>query len=264
MLASRDAACRAFVRNSQKAELILPPSIEYLEGDLRDALSVSRAVEGSTVVLLFSGLGAPELLEVKVTANVLREMESPPRVVNLSAWGATTSGPGLLRWHGEADAILDELGLSVDHLRPVLFLESLSAILLEAIKSGVLANPFGGACFPVVPAEEVASDIVDSLLGEKPRRPAGGFLPCTMSLLAELLSNLAKRQIVLRDSPCRVAFPEYFRSELHPEIPRAMTSFCYYLSSGEYGRPLLYKREEEPRDEETRAIIARRLEQFLR
>lgn len=97
ILVERGIAVQALVRDARKARAVLPHSVRFIEGDLRDENSVARAVEACDRIVFVAGAngqderGSPQEVEFEAVRSLIeatrgRRLE---RVLLLSSAGVT-------------------------------------------------------------------------------------------------------------------------------------------------------------------------------
>ena len=118
-LVERGVAVRAFVRDTEKAQALLPAGVEIVVGDLTDRDAVRRALTGVDKVYLAVGEREDQQqLEETVVDEVAAT--GVTHLVKISVPGASPDSPVLLgRWHGAVEQRINEAGLpAVTIIRP--------------------------------------------------------------------------------------------------------------------------------------------------
>ncbi|KRB78893.1 hypothetical protein ASE00_21195 [Sphingomonas sp. Root710] len=142
-------ACRSFTAK-QKVEAQGFAPISF---DLDDVQSVRAGLEGVRTIFLLKPYGLKMLNYAKTVIDSAASA-GVKSIVNLSAFGPDNSEIDLLTWHRLVDSYGDHSSLSITHLRPGFFMESLaSRINLEA---GVVYDLSDGLPVPWVAATDIA------------------------------------------------------------------------------------------------------------
>ncbi len=156
LLSTRGIAFRALVRDIAKASRLNLPGVEWVQGDLQDSASLSRALAGVDRVFLLAppveNLDRVEekFLNVAATCGVRH-------VVNISAVGAGIGVPHRFgHWHGKTEKYLRESKLSFTILRPSFFMQNLLTM-TSMIQQGTLYVPAGTGKAPFVDVRDVAA-----------------------------------------------------------------------------------------------------------
>jgi len=124
-LAALGAPVRALARDAARAAGRLPAGVEVVEGDLAEAETLARALDGCDHLYLILPVHERALEYVGRAVDAARAA-GVQHVVRLSAAGADPEAPlTLLRQHGSADRLLTDSGLGWTILRPGSFFQNL-------------------------------------------------------------------------------------------------------------------------------------------
>lgn len=157
LLRDRGLPVRALVRDAGKAQDLAADGAELALGDLADAATLERALEGVDRVLL---LTPPSTGTLPLSRNFIEvaARTSRPHVMKFSALAVRPESPSrLLRWHAEAERALEQSGLAWTHLRPGFFMTNLLGAAQYVRDNGMLAQPWSAGQLAMVdPRDTVA------------------------------------------------------------------------------------------------------------
>ena len=143
-LLARGASVRAFVRDPDKATVMLGDGVELASGDFSDAASVSRALEGVDGVFLACA-NDPRQVEFETGVIDAAAAAGLRRIVKLSALGAEVgSSVAFWDWHGRIEEHLRASGVPFVMLRPTFNMTNLLGSAEGVRREGVLFAPAGG------------------------------------------------------------------------------------------------------------------------
>ena len=191
--------------------------IDDVAGDVRDADSVRRAVDGvEAVVSTVTGFGlgrpGPRAIDFAGNVNLIRASEAAgvSRFVLVSVVGAAPNhGMELMRMKHAAEQALKTSTLDWRIVRPTTFLDLWTEIIWEPIKRGGTTVVFGRGDNPInfVPVADVARALADALADSAPSRSAievGGPRNITLNQLVQEIANDSLRRPKVRRIPVPV------------------------------------------------------------
>lgn len=156
-LRGRGVAVRALVRDPEGTAERLGASVELAPGDLSDAASVRRALEGVDAVFLACANDPRQVgyetgvIDAAATAGV-------GRVVKLSAFGAEIgSSIAFWDWHARIEEHLLASGVPAAVLRPTFYMTNLLGAAEGVAREGGLFAPAGGAGISMIDPADVAA-----------------------------------------------------------------------------------------------------------
>jgi len=127
LLSHLSVPCRALVRTPEKAGTLSSlPNVEIVQGDFAHPETLEPALEGVDKALLISSI-APNLPELQGNFVQAAKRAGVPYVVKFS--GAWQMGADLrkewrfVRWHAEAEKLVEDSGLAFTHLQPNQFMQ---------------------------------------------------------------------------------------------------------------------------------------------
>ena len=150
-LAAAGEPARAVVRDPRRARVPLPT----VEADLRDSVSLRRALDGAHQLFLLTPHG-PDQDGLEAAALEAAVAAGMRRIVKISG-GAPTLGPNgptstaVAHWHSERR--IEDSGVGFCFLRPSFVMQNL---LKMTPKAGLLLAPMGHAKIAMVDARDVA------------------------------------------------------------------------------------------------------------
>jgi uncharacterized protein YbjT (DUF2867 family) len=153
-LAGSSEHFRLLVRDPSKVKA--PANAELVTGDLSDAASLRRAMEGVSKVFLViaSFPGSAKLHNDAIDA---AKKAGVGHVVRLSVNGADAKAPMVLgQWHGESDAHLQASGLKWTILRPGAFMQNLLGSTSTVKRDGAIYGTSGEGKVPFIDAHDIA------------------------------------------------------------------------------------------------------------
>jgi len=171
LLRERSLPVRALVRtDDERAEALRAAGAEVVVGDLTRAADVARAMEGSRRMFFGMSVSASYLEATVVAAAVARERANLDAFVNMSQMTVsqmslteTTDSPQQ-RQHWLAEQVLNWSSLPIIHVRPTMFLQSLSLLAADSIlRDGTIRLPFRQGKTSPVDAQDVAEVIATVL-----------------------------------------------------------------------------------------------------
>ena len=155
-LRARGASVRAFVRDPDKATVMLGDGVELAPGDFSDAASVSRALEGVDGVFLACA-NDPRQVEYETGVIDAAAETGVRRIVKLSALGAKVgSSVAFWDWHGRIEEHLRASGIPFVMLRPAFNMTNLLGSAEGVRHEGVLFAPAEGARVAMIDPSDVA------------------------------------------------------------------------------------------------------------
>ena len=158
---------RAMVRRAEQASQF-PVGVDVVVADMRDAGSLSAAVEGARQMLLISPLD-PTLVELQTRMAEVARLGGVERIVKVSTEIADPHSESLIgRWHGLAEKAVEATGLGFFHLRPCNFMQNLETFAAEIQSASHFSAPLGAAPISLVDVGDLAAVAAATLLREEP------------------------------------------------------------------------------------------------
>jgi uncharacterized protein YbjT (DUF2867 family) len=199
-LSAANARVRAMVRSRSKAGVIEGlPGVEIVEGDLRDADAIARALDGVERALLLSS-GDPSLIELQHNFIAVAKRSKVRHVVKFS--GVMPTGMSSLfrfaRWHAEIERLLEDSGLPFTHLRPTQFMRIYLRFQPTIVSESKFYAPMDDARVSPVDSQDIAA-VAAAVLTE-PGHEGKGYVisgPEALSFdeIADKLSRAVGRKI---------------------------------------------------------------------
>ena len=156
-LRGRGVPVRVFARDADKAARMFGDGVEILVGDLSDAASVRRAVEGVDSVFLACS-NDPRQMEYEIGVIDAAREAGVRRIVKLSALGAEVgSSVAFWDWHGRIEEHLRASGVPAVVLRPGFSMANLLGSAEQIRHAGSLFVPAEGARVAMVDPRDVAA-----------------------------------------------------------------------------------------------------------
>lgn len=164
-LVQRGAPVRAFVRDRARAEAVLPPGVELVEGDLDRPDTLAAAVAGVDRLYVLSA-PTPRLPEQEREVLEAAARAGVQHVVKHSAFGASTGAPmRITRWHAEAERMLRRSGLAWTILQPNMFMQNFLQFAPGVAATGELRLTATDGRVSVVDCRDVAAVAAAVLTG---------------------------------------------------------------------------------------------------
>lgn len=192
-LSAKGANVRAGCHTVSKADKIKGPGVEIVEFDYGKPETVEAAFKG--VEKLFLLIPIVDNM-VEITAQLVEEAKKAgvKHIVKLSAMGADTEAvTPLLRWHGQAEKIIEESGIPYTFLRPTLFMQN-----FIGAQNAIYSNA-GEGKVSFVDARDIAAVAAEALTGsghEGKIYTITGPEAISYNQLAEILSNVLDKKII--------------------------------------------------------------------
>lgn len=201
LLASRDVRVRALVRDVDRANALLPASVEVVAGDLADVSTLAPAVAGVGAALLVSPV-RPDMRALQVNLARTLADAGTAHVVKISGLGtALDSFVDSGRWHAEIESDIAALGLPITFLRPWFFMQNLGYLIDQARDTGEVRAGVGDSRIAMIDADDIAEVCVEclvdnALMGQ--RVALTGPEAVSYADVAEQLGKVLGRQVVYR------------------------------------------------------------------
>jgi uncharacterized protein YbjT (DUF2867 family) len=197
-LQRRDALVRAFVRDSDKAEVAFGKGIELSVGDFADRATIEVALKGADK-LFIACANDPRQVEFETNVIDVAADSSIEHVVKLSALGAEIgSRLDFWDWQGRIEQHLEETTLQTTILRPHNYMSGLLASAGSIRHSGKIFGSAGNARIPMIDPRDVAAVAAVALTqdGHRGKRyTLTGPEAFTFGEVAQQLSQVTGRQI---------------------------------------------------------------------
>jgi (4-alkanoyl-5-oxo-2,5-dihydrofuran-3-yl)methyl phosphate reductase len=159
-LLERGAQTRVFVRDADKAAARYGDRVEARVGDLADAATLSRAVEGVDVVFLVST--GPNLAEKDKRAASIAKSAGARLLVKLST-DDVEHGVGTGVWHADGEAAIRDSGIGFVFVQPSGFMDNFLNW-ADAIKAdGVVRCAAGDGAIPFIHSDDIADVAVAAM-----------------------------------------------------------------------------------------------------
>lgn len=156
-LRTRGAPTRAFVRDPEKAGVMLGEDVEVAVGDFADAASIRRALDGVGTVFLTSGDG-PQKVEHETAVIDAAAGAGVSRIVKLTTLGARAGSPlPPFDWHGRIEEHLAWSGVPAVILRSNFFMSNLLLSAEPVRREGQLIAPAGRGRIGMIDPRDVAA-----------------------------------------------------------------------------------------------------------
>ncbi len=151
---------RVFVRDAAKARTLFGEKVEILVGDLGDAASLCKSLEGiDSLFLVNSGPRIPELDEL--AARSARDA-GVKHLVKLSSLDVEQS-LAIGAWHEKGEAAVRASGVPYTFLRPSGFMSNLMTWSYSIKREGVVRSSTGNGRRPFIHSEDIAAVAVRAL-----------------------------------------------------------------------------------------------------
>lgn len=203
-LVERGVSVRAFVRDAEKAQALLPAGVEILVGDLSDRDAVDGAVEGAEKVYVAVG-GSPDQQQHEINIVESAAAAGVQQLVKVTAPQSSVDSPSvLLRWHGAVEKRIKELGLPATLLRPNWFAQNFLGSAATIAGQDTLYASAGSGHISPIDARDIA-DVALVVLTEEGHIGADYYLTGPESLdypqVANRLSTALGRDVTYVDIP---------------------------------------------------------------
>jgi uncharacterized protein YbjT (DUF2867 family) len=176
-LSEQGITVRALVRSLEKAEPLKALGAELIEGDFADPASLDAALQGIDKALMLPPI-APNAVELQRNFIEAAKRAGTEYIVKFSAIGAAPDSPMRLgRWHGDAEQLLANSGISYCSLRPNGFMQNFLAFGSLIANQGIFAQPGGQSSISHIDARDISAAIVQTLLN--PTEHAGKIYTLT-------------------------------------------------------------------------------------
>lgn len=183
----------ALVGDRVRAERMLGPSVDLVEGSFADQPVLTEALEGSDTLVLLTPHG-PDMAAVQITL-IGQAAKIGTRVVKISGTsaGIGPDGPEACRQQDVCEQHLAAAGIAWAVLRPNGFMQTLVAGMAGSVRErGIVANPLGGVGIAVVDCADVgaatATVVCDQSLDGRCHVLTGPTAP-TYADIAEIISQ---------------------------------------------------------------------------
>jgi len=160
------AHMRAMVRSEEQATGFAARDVDAVVADFEQPETLLEALDGVDRAFLMSRddprqpMMEASLIEAATRAGV-------ERIVKLSANGIRPDNPvALMRWHAQAERILEESGLAYTILRPQLYMQNFLRVGPSIAVEGKFTAPMGDRRFAFVDVRDVARVAAASLTEE--------------------------------------------------------------------------------------------------
>jgi (4-alkanoyl-5-oxo-2,5-dihydrofuran-3-yl)methyl phosphate reductase len=172
-LLARGERTRVFVRDADKATRRYGDRVDVCVGDLGDAATLPRAVEGADVVFLVTS--GPDLAEKDKHAADVAKSAGVELLVKLSTEDVS-SGIGTGIWHQEGEAAIRNSGIGFAFVQPSGFMDNFLKWAGTIRADGVARCAAGSGAMPFIHSDDIADVAVAAMT-----RPqyAGQSLPIT-------------------------------------------------------------------------------------
>lgn len=142
-LTAQHAPFKALVRSEQKATALQAQGVATAVGDLADPASLNEALQGVSKVCYIPPL-VPDLVGQQRPVLDAARAAGVTHLVRTSGLGAQPDAAiALGRWHGTAEHVLEQSGLSYTHLRPASFMQNFLAHAPSIANAGAFYTPGG-------------------------------------------------------------------------------------------------------------------------
>ena len=172
-LLARGERTRVFVRDADKAMRRHGDRVDVCVGDLGDAATLPRAVEGVDVVFLVTS--GPDLAEKDKREADVAKSAGAELLVKLSTEDVM-NGVGTGMWHREGEAAIRDSGIGFAFVQPSGFMDNFLNWADTIKADGVARCAAGGGAIPFIHSDDIADVAVAAMT-----RPqyAGQSLPIT-------------------------------------------------------------------------------------
>ena len=159
-LLERGMAVRVLTRDPERARDLLGDGAEMVKGDFTQPATLAPAVAGVERVYLVTP-GAPDQVQQERNVVEAARRGGVSHIVKQSVIGASAESPSaLVRWHAEAERVVEVSRLSYTFVRPTLFMQ-LAAELVGA--DGAIYSSVGEARLGFVDTRDVAAVAIAGL-----------------------------------------------------------------------------------------------------
>lgn len=172
-LIARGERPRVFVRDADKARAKLGDRVDIAVGDLADAGSLARGIEGASAVLLLTS--GPTLAELDAAAARVAKQAGIGVLVKLSSLDAR-HGVGTGVWHARGEAAIRDSGVAHTFVQPSGFMSNALYWARGIREAGVVRSSTADGKIPFVHPEDIADVVVAALTT---RVHVGAALPLT-------------------------------------------------------------------------------------
>lgn len=213
-LLAEGAPVRALVRDPTRAERLLGPDVELVEGDFLDHGSVVRASHGADRIFVLAPL-CPRLAELEIATVTGAVAAGVQHIVKLSTAGvlraphsAGTPEPRMYPLHRQSEQFIEATGVAFTHLRPGPFFQNLFAFATTIAATDAFYGAWGDGAMPYVDADDVAA-AATRVLTEAGHEGCAYVLTGPESLthaeIAQQLTHCLGRSVRYADGPVAAA-----------------------------------------------------------
>ena len=242
-LLARGAAVRALTREASRAGDLQAQGAQVAVGDLDDADSLRRALQGVSHLFLLSPI-TPTLAAQQVAAIDAAAAGGVQRIVKLSGSHWTIVPPGRSLSgdaHAAIESALERSGIAHRVLRPNAWLQVMLARVAAELDAGdVLHAPAGDPRVAFIDARDIADVAAESLLGP-PATLAARSEPWVLTGgeavgyqdIARIASRLTGRDIVAIPLSVEAQRQRQAANAPSPHIARVHAQFAELIAAGE-------------------------------
>ncbi len=196
LLLARGIPVRAFVhRIDERSEALRAQGAEIFEGDLLDARSVQRAVQGTSAIY-FAYPVQDGLLDATAAMALAAREARISRLVNLVMLQSSLDAPTpRMRQNYLSEQVFEWAGIGALHIRATVFYENVGSLVARSLPAqGAIRLPWGGAntVLPLVAGEDVAR-VAAGLLASPQSKASTAYplIGATLSL-GEIIATFAR------------------------------------------------------------------------
>jgi uncharacterized protein YbjT (DUF2867 family) len=159
-LIQRGERPRIFVRNAEKARTKFGNQVDICVGDLSDAASLQRALEG--VEKLFLVNSGPQIPVLDALAAETAKTAGIRHIVKLSSFDVEQK-LAIGAWHEKGEAAIRASGIAFSFVRPTGFMSNLLAWSRSIVAEGIVRSSTGDGRRPFIRSEDIAAVAVCAL-----------------------------------------------------------------------------------------------------
>ena len=229
---------RAGVHSVGKTTLLRSYGADVVDLDFEHEASLARALRGVDRIFLITPFD-PKMVEYTRALMIVAQQQGVKHVVKLSAQGADSrSKISPLRWHGEAESIIDETGVSWTFLRPNMFMQNFVTYMGEMIRNQhAFFAPAQDGKMAFIDARDVARVGVLALtkrIHEYKIYTLTGAQAVSYGSAAKMLSDVLGAEVAYLS----VSEEQALQGMLHAKMPRwmaeAMLELYRFVRSGNF------------------------------
>jgi uncharacterized protein YbjT (DUF2867 family) len=239
LLVAANVQVRALVRDPSRATALHALGVTLVQGDLAAPDTLDAALQGAQKAFLLSA-ASDRLAELHANFIAAAQNAGLIHLVRSSALGAATASPvSLLRWHREAEQMLEQSGVPYTHLRPNALMQATLRFAPSIASEGRFYQSRKNSGVSVVDARDVAVVAAAVLTGvghDAQTYDITGPEALTNDDIAARIAAAAGRPVAYADLPPGAYEQRLLRAGLPAWQVRSLVELEVYYSQGSAAR----------------------------